>query len=84
MKQICTIARNVLPGLMAAKAKKELEFVTPEDWAVMKPSTPCGQLPVLELADGTFLAQSTCVLLGQRMEFGTYRFGGKGERRYDF
>ena len=32
-----------------------------EDWAAFKPTTEFGQMPILELGDGTMLAQSQCI-----------------------
>lgn len=42
------------------------------DWAKVKPTTPCGQVPVLSLSDGTFICQTRAILRLVGKETGLY------------
>ena len=52
-------------AVLGLKAEREgglpWEGAHPDDWATMKPTTPTGSLPVMELQDGTMMGESaTC------------------------
>lgn len=51
------------PALALAHSGLEFEVIFPDDWQAMKPTTPWGHLPVLEVPNGDKIGHEFAILV---------------------